>query len=73
MRDKKKLLQVTFKNEVSRDVGGISREFFSSLMKEMIQDSFGLFRVANTEQFSYQIAPDSHEIGGHEELFHFFG
>lgn len=36
MRDKKKLLQVTFQNEVSRDVGGISREFFSSLMKEMI-------------------------------------
>jgi len=53
MRDKKKLLQVTFKNEVSRDVGGISREFFSSLMKELITESFGLFRVANTEQFSY--------------------
>mmetsp|Transcript_20001 Transcript_20001/g.23687 ORF Transcript_20001/g.23687 Transcript_20001/m.23687 type:complete len:220 (+) Transcript_20001:237-896(+) len=73
LKDKKKLLQVTFENEVSRDVGGISREFFSTLMKELIQESFGLFSVANTEQFSYRIAPDSYEIGGHVELYHFFG
>ena len=69
----KKLLQVTFQNEVSKDVGGISREFFSSLMKELMVESFGLFTAANTEQFSYRVAPDSYEIGGHEELFHFFG
>lgn len=36
LSNKKKILRVTFQNEVSRDVGGISREFFSSLMKEMI-------------------------------------
>jgi len=40
---------VTFQNEVSKDVGGISREFFSSLMKELMVESFGLFTAANTE------------------------
>jgi len=73
MENKRKILRVTFENEVSRDVGGISREFFTTIMKEMLQDSIGLFRAANTEQFSYRVAPDSFEIQGFEELFHFFG
>ncbi len=51
-----KVLRVTFKNEVSRDVGGISREFFTMIMKELLNESIGLFNVANTEQFSYKIA-----------------
>lgn len=68
-----KMLRVTFKNEVSRDVGGISREFFTTIMQELLNESIGLFSVANTEQFSYKVASDSHEIQGNEELFHFFG
>jgi len=44
-----KALRVTFKNEVSRDVGGISREFFTTIMKELLNESIGLFNVANTE------------------------
>ena len=62
MKDPKKVLRVTFKNEVSRDVGGISREFFTTIMKELMTDIFGLFSSANTEQFSYKVAPDSYEI-----------
>lgn len=73
MQNMQKVLRVTFKNEVSRDVGGISREFFTTIMKELLNESIGLFTLANTEQFSYKIAVDSYEIQGHEELFHFFG
>lgn len=73
MSDPKKVLRVTFQNEVSRDVGGISREFFTTIMQELLNESIGLFSSANTEQFSYRVAPDSYEIQGHEELFHFFG
>ena len=68
-----KVLNVTFQNEVSRDVGGVSREFFTTLMQEVLNENFGLFSTANTEQFSYRVAVDSYEIGGFEELFHFFG
>ena len=42
-------------------------------MKELLNESIGLFTAANTEQFSYRVAPDSYEIQGYEELFHFFG
>ena len=54
-------------------MGGISREFFTTIMQELLNESIGLFTPANTEQFSYRVAPDSYEIHGYEELFHFFG
>ena len=69
----RKVLQVSFQNEVSKDVGGISREFFTTIMREMFTEAFGLFRQANTEQFSYMIAEDSREIVDYEALFRFFG
>jgi len=58
----RKVLRVTFQNEVSRDVGGISREFFTTIMQELLNESIGLFRSATTEQFSYRVAPDAYEI-----------
>ena len=73
MKEPRKVLRVTFKNEVSRDVGGISREFFTTIMQELFNEGYGLFKAANTEQFSYKVAVDSSEIQGHEELFYFFG
>lgn len=49
IQNMKKVLKVSFVNEVSKDVGGISREFFTTIMREMLQEAFGLFSVANTE------------------------
>lgn len=66
LQNMKKVLRVTFQNEVSKDVGGISREFFTTLMTEMFHEAFGLFQTASTEQFSYKVADDSREIVGHE-------
>ena len=54
-------------------MGGVSREFFTTIMKEMLSDAFGLFAVANTEQFSYKIADDSRSVQGYSEFFTFFG
>ena len=73
MNDPRKVLKVTFEDEVSQDVGGISREFFFAIMKEMLNENYGLFGSATTDQFSYKINEDSNEIGGWEELFYFFG
>ena len=73
MDNPKKVLQVTFQNEMSQDMGGVSREFFTTIMKELLSDAFGLFSVAQTEQFSYKIADLSREIQGHEQFYFFFG
>ena len=62
MENPKKVLQVTFQDEITQDMGGVSREFFTAIMKELLSEVFGLFAVANTEQFSYKIADESREI-----------
>ncbi len=38
-----KVLHVSFQNEISKDVGGISREFFTTIMRELFNEAFGLF------------------------------
>jgi hypothetical protein len=57
-------LDITFENEISQDVGGVSREYFYTIMKEMLTPGYGLFEVASTEQFSYKISEDSVELVG---------
>ena len=36
LKDLRKERKITFVTELSKDAGGLSREFFSSLMKEML-------------------------------------
>jgi hypothetical protein len=64
MTHPRKVLKVTFTEEVSQDVGGISREFFTSIIKEILGEAFGLFTIATTEEFSYKIMEDSYEVVG---------
>jgi hypothetical protein len=42
-------LDITFDNEISQDVGGVSREYFYTIMKEMLTPGYGIFEVATTE------------------------
>lgn len=46
--DLRKEIKVTFENEISSDAGGISREYFSVLMQELLNGNLGLFTIANT-------------------------
>ena len=55
-------MKVTFENEISHDAGGISREYFTMLMKDLLSENLGLFSVANTTEFSYKINEDSKYI-----------
>jgi len=66
-------MKITFVNELSKDAGGLSREFFTILMKEMLNANLGLFTVASTPEFSYKINEDSKHIDNHRTLFFFFG
>lgn len=60
-------------NELSKDAGGLSREFFTTLMRELLSQNLGLFTVASTPEFSYKINEDSSYIDNHRTLFFFFG
>jgi len=73
MDDLRKEIKVTFQNEISHDAGGISREYFSILVQELLKHEMGLFLVANTQEFSYKLNEDSssNEKAG-DQLF-FFG
>lgn len=66
-------MKITFVNELSKDAGGLSREFFTTLMKELLSPNLGLFTVANTTEFSYRINEDSKYIDNCLTLFYFFG
>lgn len=73
LKDLRKEIKITFVNELSKDAGGLSREFFNSLMKEMLNQNLGLFTVASTPEFSYKVNEDSLYIDNHRTLFFFFG
>ena len=66
-------MQVSFVNETSQDKGGISREFFTQITKDILSEGIGLFQKANTEEFSYIITAESREIKDYKLLFRFFG
>ena len=59
LKDLRKEIKITFVNELSKDAGGLSREFFSTLMRELLSPNLGLFVVASTPEFSYKINEDS--------------
>lgn len=67
------MLKVSFRNETSQDAGGISREFFTQVTKDIFSEAIGLFGKGNTEEFSYIVAPMSFEIYNYQMLFKFFG
>ena len=58
---------------MSSDAGGVSREFFSMLMKELLSENLGLFIPAGSKEFSYKVNENSRHIGNNMQLFEFFG
>ena len=66
-------MKVTFINETSHDAGGLSREYFSMLMNELLSPERRLFQSANTTEFSYKINEDSIAIENSLQYFYFFG
>jgi E3 ubiquitin-protein ligase HUWE1 len=58
---------------MSNDAGGVSREFFTVLMQDLLSENLGLFSTANTTEFSYKLNEDSRFIENYERYFLFFG
>jgi hypothetical protein len=58
---------------MSSDAGGVSREYFTMLMKELLSENLGLFAPAATKNFSYKVNENSKYIHNYLTLFYFFG
>eukprot|EP00731_Ephydatia_muelleri_P035974 Em0186g5a len=65
---------VTFNGERGYDYGGLSREWFHLLSKEMFNPYYGLFEYAASDDYTLQISPNSGLCNpGHLEYFKFYG
>lgn len=73
-RDLKKRLNVRFKGEEGVDFGGVAREWFYLLSREMLNPVHGLFQYTSSDIYNLQINPDSGIVySEHLSYMHFCG
>ena len=65
-------LHITFTNEEGVDAGGLSREFFGILAKEMFNPNYALF-TSTEDGCTFQPNPNSSINPEHLRYFHFVG
>eukprot|EP00039_Didymoeca_costata_P029545 m.25094 g.25094 ORF g.25094 m.25094 type:complete len:915 (+) comp7676_c0_seq1:317-3061(+) len=66
-------LHITFFGEDALDYGGVSREWFFSLSREMLNPYYGLFQPAGGDQYLLQINAASGVNPSHLAYFQFVG
>ncbi|KAJ3198198.1 hypothetical protein HDU82_001259, partial [Entophlyctis luteolus] len=71
--DLKKKLMIKFHGEDGLDYGGLSREFFFLMSKEMFNPFYGLFEYAAVDNYTLQINPHSGINPEHLNYFKFIG
>eukprot|EP01137_Pigoraptor_chileana_P003032 Opistho-2@42656 len=69
----KRRLTIKFADEEGLDYGGVSREWFYLLSREMLNPYYGLFQYSRTDLYTLQINPDSGINPDHLSYFHFVG
>jgi len=65
-------LHITFRNEEGVDAGGLSREFFGILAKEMFNPNYALF-TSTEDGCTFQPNPNSSINPDHLSYFRFVG
>ncbi|KAJ3093996.1 hypothetical protein HK100_006322 [Physocladia obscura] len=71
--DLKKKLMIKFHGEDGLDYGGVGREFFFMMSKEMFNPYYGLFEYAAHDNYTLQINPNSAINLEHLNYFKFIG
>lgn len=69
----KKKPQIIFEGEEGLDYGGISREFFFLLAKEIFNPYYSLFEYSSQDNYTLQISPGSYINPEHMAYFYFVG
>ncbi|CAH8870783.1 unnamed protein product [Trichobilharzia szidati] len=65
-------LSITFLHEEGLDYGGVAREWFYRLSREILNPMFGLFEYTGTD-YALQVNPASHVNPNHMAYFRFVG
>jgi len=65
-------LWVEFEGEKSYDYGGVSREFFHVLSKEIFNPYYGLFEYSAIDNYTLQINPNSGLVNEHHLNYYYF-
>ena len=74
----RKTLWIEFMGEAGEDYGGVTRDWFFHLSKELFNPYLGLFEYSANDVYTLQINPDSgllfhDQHHNHLEIFHFIG
>ena len=69
--DFKREVRINFADEPAQDIGGVMRDWFSTLMKEIFKEERKFFTLDTQGQ--YRISAESIEIEGYEQQFQFIG
>lgn len=66
-------IKIIFGNEVGSDAGGLKREWFTLLAREIFNPNYGLFISSETDQNVFRPNPVSQTNLGHLDYFRFVG
>ena len=65
-------LWIEFDGEIGLDYGGVAREWFYLLSKEMFNPYYGLFEYSATDNYTLQINPNSGKMKDVEAYTQYF-
>lgn len=66
-------LSVHFVGEVGRDDGGVTRDWYSVLAKEIFNPQYALFTHSAVDDYTFQINPNSGVNPDHLDFFRYIG
>ena len=66
-------LYIQFQGEEGQDVGGLLREWYLIMAREMFNPNYALFKVTPGDQVTYMPNPSSHVNPNHLDYFKFIG
>ncbi|CAM6114519.1 unnamed protein product [Calypogeia fissa] len=66
-------LSIVFSGEAGVDTGGITRDWYSTLSKEIFNLDYGLFMRSAADDYTFRLNPNSGVNPDHLELFQFIG
>ena len=66
-------LYIQFQGEEGQDVGGLLREWYLIMAREMFNPNYALFKLTPGDQVTYMPNPSSHVNSNHLDYFKFIG
>lgn len=66
-------VSVHFQNEAGRDEGGVTRDWYSVLSRQMFNEDYALFTASASDDGTFQVNPNSGVNPDHLDFFRWAG